>query len=57
MPWLLADLLTVTHFCPVYLSKILIVLKAFKTLFVVLSVDFLVFHQPIVLVEACIGLQ
>ena len=41
----------------VYLSKILIVFKAFKTLFVKLFVDFLIFHRPIVLVEACTGFR
>ena len=53
MPWFLADLITVTHFCPVYLSKIFIVFKAFKIPFVELFVAFLVFHQLIVLVETC----
>ena len=57
MPWLLADLITVTHFCSVYLSKILIVFKAFKTLLVELFADLLVFHRPIVLVEACTDFQ
>ena len=57
MPWLLADLITVTHFCPVYLSKISIVFKAFKIPFVELFVNSLVFHRPIVLVQACIGFR
>ena len=57
MPYLLADFITVTHFCPVYLSKISIVFKAFKIPFVELFVDSLVFHLPIVLVEACIGFR
>ena len=45
MPWFLADLITVTHFCPVYLSKILVVFKAFKIPFVKLFVDFLIFSS------------
>ena len=36
---------------------ILIVFKAFKTLFVELFADFIVFYRPIVLVKACTGFQ
>ena len=38
---------------PVYLSKILIVFKVFKIAFVGLFADFLGFHRPILLAEAC----
>ena len=55
MPWSVADLITVTHFCPVYLSKILILFGAFKILFVGLFADFLVFHRLIVFVKAYTG--
>ena len=43
MRWLVVGLIIVTHFCPVYLSKILIVFKVFKIPFVGLFADFLVF--------------
>ena len=42
MPWSAAGLITVTHFCPVYLSKIFIVFRVFKILLVRSFVDFLV---------------
>ena len=57
MRWLVVDLIIVTHFCPVYLSKILIVFKVFKIPFVGLFADFLGFHPPILLVEACTGFR
>ena len=46
MRWLVVGLIIVTHFCPVYLSKILFVFKVFKIPFVGLFADFLGVYRP-----------